>query len=125
EKLLVLLVGTEAHDALDAGTVVPTAIKQDDFAAGGQMRDISLEIPLRLFPVVRCGQGGYPADPGVEPLRDPLDRAALAGGITSFEDDDDFQFVGDHPVLKLDELALQAQQLPEIQAPVHAVGGLI
>ena len=37
-ELLVLLVGAEAHDALDAGAVVPAAVEQDHLAGGGQMR---------------------------------------------------------------------------------------
>ena len=46
EELLVLLVGAKAHHPLDAGAVVPAAVEQDDFAAGGQMRHVALEVPL-------------------------------------------------------------------------------
>ncbi len=34
EELLHLLLGGEAHDALDAGPVVPTAVEDHDLAGG-------------------------------------------------------------------------------------------
>jgi len=39
----------EPHDLLDARTVVPAAVEQDDFAGCGEVRHIALEIPLRAF----------------------------------------------------------------------------
>ena len=36
----------EAHHALDAGAIVPGAVEEHDFAAGRQVLDIALEIPL-------------------------------------------------------------------------------
>ena len=47
QELLVLVVGAEAHHALDAGAVVPAAVEQDDLAGGRQVRDVALEVPLR------------------------------------------------------------------------------
>ena len=35
QELLVLLVGAEAHDAFDAGAVVPAPVEQDDLAPAG------------------------------------------------------------------------------------------
>jgi len=40
--------------------------------------------------------------------------AAFAGGVPSFEEDDDLLPVGDHPVLQLYELALQPEELLEV-----------
>ena len=49
----VFLVGAKAHDALNAGAVVPRAVKDDDFALGGQLFHVALEIPLSLLARVR------------------------------------------------------------------------
>ena len=38
QEFLVLVVGAEAHDVLDAGAVVPAAIEQHDLAGRGQVR---------------------------------------------------------------------------------------
>jgi len=83
-------------------------------AGGGQVRDIALEIPLRAFAIVRRRQRDDAADPRVQPLRDVLDRAALAGGVAPFEQDHHLLARGRDPVLQLDELALQPEQFAEI-----------
>ena len=118
-----VVLGAEAHHALDAGAVVPAAVEQHDLAAGRQMRDVALEIPLRALALARRRQRGDAADARVEPLRDALDDAALAGGIAAFEDDDDLELLVLHPVLQLHQLALQAEQLLEIEAPVDGLAG--
>ena len=99
----------EAHDALDAGAVVPAAVEQDDLAAGRQMRHIALEVPLRALALVRRGQRDDAADARIEALGDALDHAALAGGIAAFEEHDDLELLCDDPVLQLDQLVLQAE----------------
>ena len=78
------------------------------------MRHVALEIPLGAFAIVRCGQRGDPANPRIEPLRDALDRATLAGGIASFEDHHEPVAAGDNPVLQLHEFALQAEQFAKV-----------
>ena len=108
-------VGAEAHHALDAGAVVPGAVEQHHFAAGRQMRDVALEIPLRALALARRRQRGDAADARIEALRDALDDAALAGGVAPLEQHHDFELLVDDPVLQLDELALQPQQLLEIE----------
>ena len=40
-----------------------------------------------------------------------LDRAALAGGVATLEDDDDLQALAPDPLLELDELDLELSQL--------------
>ena len=112
----------EPHDAFDAGAVVPAAVEQHDFAAGRQVRGVALEIPLAPLAFIRRRQRGNAADARVEALGDPLDHAALAGGITAFEDHDDLLLVVRDPVLQLHQLALQPEQLLEIDAPVDALG---
>jgi hypothetical protein len=50
-----LLLSAKTHDALDAGAVVPGAVEQDDFAAGGQVGRVTLKVPLRALALVRRG----------------------------------------------------------------------
>ena len=80
-----------------------------------------MEIPLGAFPLAGGGQGGDTADAGVQALGDAFDDAPLAGGIAAFKQHDDFQFFSDHPVLQLDQFALQTEQLFEIQVPVQGL----
>ena len=46
----------KAHDALDAGAIVPASIEQDDLAANRQMFDVALEVPRLLVPERRGSQ---------------------------------------------------------------------
>ena len=129
EEFLVLLRRAETHHALDAGAVVPAAVEQDDLAAGRQVGHVALEIPLRALALAGGRQRRDAADPRIEALRDALDDAALAGGVAAFEDHDDLELLVLHPVLQLDQLALQPEQLPEIDAtidggPVRMLGHL-
>ena len=55
EEFLVFFVGAKPHDPLDTRPIVPTAIKQHDFAGRRKMRDIALEIPLGPLTAVRGG----------------------------------------------------------------------
>ena len=108
QELAVLVLGAKAHDALDAGAVVPGAVEEHDLARGRQPLDVALEVPLgllalgRLWPVPR-----YAHDAGVQPLGDALDDAALAGRIAALEDNHDLEAAGAHPLLQLDQLNVQ------------------
>jgi hypothetical protein len=121
KELLDVVVGAEAHDTLDAGAVVPAPIEEHDLPARRQVRDVALEVPLRPFALVRSGEGGDVAHARVEPLRDALDRAPLAGRIAPLEDDDDLELLVLDPVLQLHELSLQSEELLEIVTAVHRV----
>src|SRR6185437_682455 len=107
------------HHALDTGAIVPGAVEQHDLAASRQMRDIALEIPLRALALARRRERGDAADPRVEALGDALDHSALAGGVAALEDHDHLELVVLDPILQLDQLALQAKQLLEIDVPVQ------
>src|SRR5271166_4541375 len=99
----------EAHDALDAGAIVPGAIEEHDLAGGGQMPDVALEIPLRALALVRLLQRHDARAARVEMLHEALDGAALAGGVTPLEQNHDL-FAGFlDPVLRFQELRLQGQ----------------
>ena len=121
EEFLDLVFGAEAHHPLDAGAVVPAAVEQHDLAAGRQMRNVALEIPLRALALVRRRKGRDAADPRIEPLGDALDDAALAGGIAAFENHHHLELLLLHPALQFHQLALQAEQLLEIDAPVDGL----
>src|SRR5258708_28303689 len=89
------------------------------------MRGVALEMPLRPLALVGGGEGGNAADPRIEPLGDALDDATLAGGVAAFEDDDHLELVVLNPVLQLDEFALQAEQLLEVNLAVQLRGALM
>ena len=110
-EVLVLRVGAEAHHPLDAGAVVPAAVEQDHLPRRRQVGDVALEVPLGLLALGRGAEGDRAHDPRVGPLADPLDHAALAGGVAPLEEDGDPQPGVDDPFLQLDQLGLQALQL--------------
>jgi hypothetical protein len=114
EELLHLIGGGETHDALDAGAVVPRAVEEHDLAARRQVRHITLEIPLAALALGRSRQRHHAGDARVEPLGDALDHATLAGGIAAFEKHHDLGFCVLHPVLQLDQLRLQPEQLAQV-----------
>ena len=58
------VVGAEAHDPFDAGPVVPTAVEDDDLSRGGEVRDVSLHVHLRLLALGRRGQAPRPGTRG-------------------------------------------------------------
>ncbi len=120
EELLDIGFRAETHDTLDAGAIVPTAIEEHDLAGGREVRGVTLEVPLCALALVRCGKRGNAADARVQPLRDALDDAALAGRVTAFENDDDLELLLHDPVLQLDQLALEAKQLLEVDLAVEA-----
>src|SRR5262249_10000038 len=115
KELLVFITTAEAHDPLDACAVVPASIEQDHLAGGGQVRDVSLEIPLGPFAVVRRRQRRNATDAGIQALRDPLDHAALAGGAAPLEVDPEFLAGRDQPLLELDQLALEPEELAKVE----------
>src|SRR5262249_30708433 len=83
QELRVLLFRAEAHDVFDAGAVVPGTVEQDELTARRQVLHVPLEIPLTLFD----GCGFLERDDAraarVEVLHEPLDRAALARGVST------------------------------------------
>ena len=122
QELLVLLVGAEPHDPLDAGAVVPGPVEQDHLAPAGQVGDVALEVPLPLLALGGRRQRDDPGGAGVERLGDPLDRPALAGGVAALEDHDDPQAPRADVLLLLDQLDLQPGQLLLVVRGVDPAG---
>ncbi len=124
EEPLVLLRRAEPQDALHAGAVVPAAIEERDLTGGRQLLDVPLEVPLRPLPLGGLRQGDHAGRPRVRVLRDPLDRAALAGRVPTLEHHDDPRAGRADPFLHLHELLLQPEQLflvglaPELGGPL-------
>jgi hypothetical protein len=119
QKPAVLLGGTQTHDPLDTGTVVPAAVKQHDLPGGRQLLDIPLEVPLSPLPFGGDRQSRDAGHARVEVLRDPLDRAALSRRVASLEDHDDPFALGTHPFLQNDEISLQTKELLLVHAFLH------
>ena len=110
EEILRLLLGAEAHDALDAGAVVPGAVEDDELAARRQIGHEALEIP---FGEVAVGRFARRVDDGLaraHVLDQTLDRAVLAGAVAAFEDDEHARAVFDQLALQLHQLDLQLAQ---------------
>ena len=111
EKAARLLLGAVAHDALDAGAVVPAAVEDHYLAGRRQLRDVALDIHLGLLAVGRRRQRHHPEYPRADPLGEALDDPALAGGVAALEDDHDPGARGLHPGLQVSDLDLQAGDL--------------
>ena len=123
QKPLGLRLGAEPHHPLDAGAVIPAAVEDDDLPRCRQMRDVTLSVHLRLFSLGRRGQRNHPENARAYPLGHRLDRAALAGAIAPFEEDAHLQALVHHPLLELDELDMQACELPLVFVPLQFTVG--
>src|SRR5262249_10321107 len=111
QEPLVLLGRAVTHDVLDAGSVVPAAVEDDDLPLRRQLGDVALEVPLPGLAFRGLGQRGDSHLPRIEGLGDPLDHAALAGGVAALEDDDEALAFHARPLLHLHELCLETQEL--------------
>ncbi|MNT57534.1 hypothetical protein D3C72_1949070 [compost metagenome] len=104
----------EAHDALDARAVVPTAIEDHHFARCGQVRQVALHVHLALLSIGGCRQCHHPEHPRTHALGKGLDRAPLAGAVAPLEHDADLDALGLHPFLQLDHFDVQQAQLLKV-----------
>ncbi|MCW2542050.1 MAG: hypothetical protein JWN95_3775 [Frankiales bacterium] len=111
----------ELHDSFDAGAVVPGPVEQHDLAVRGQMGDITLEVPLRLFTLGWLFQSDHAGSAGIQMLGEAFDGAALAGGIPAFEDQDDFLAAGFNPVLQLQQFDLKCPLALLVLAAGHSL----
>jgi hypothetical protein len=87
------------------------------------VRHVALEVPLRALAVVGRGQRGHAHHARVQALGDALDHAALARRVAPLEQDHHLLARVLHPVLQLDQLALQAEQLAEVALALQPVHG--
>ena len=96
----------EFHDSLDAGAVVPGAVKEDHFALGWEVFDISLKIPLAHFAFGGFLQSDYMSGPRIQVLHKALNCSSFSGGIASFEKNEDSLACAFNPLLNLEEFGL-------------------
>jgi len=83
------------------------------------VRDVPLEVPLGALPVGRLLQRHDPRAARVEVLHEPLDRAALAGGVAALEHDHQALLRPLRPVLQLEQLDLQQPLVPLVHDPAE------
>ena len=107
DEHLVFLIVAKAHDALDAGAVVPGAVKHDDLSCRGQVLHVALEIPLPALGVGRFFERHQARATRIQVLHEALDRAALTGRVATFKQNHDAlaEFLG--PILQLEQFDLQ------------------
>jgi hypothetical protein len=71
------------------------------------VRHVTLEVPLRFLEVCGLFQRDHPCSAGVEVFHEPLNGAALAGRVATFEDDHVPSAGALAPVLQLQQFDLQ------------------
>ena len=96
----------KTHHAFYTGAVVPRSVEKHHFAGGGQMVDVTLEIPLSALAVAGFLQGHHAGAARVEVLHIAFDGAALAGGITAFKYGGNAAATIFHPALYFEQLDL-------------------
>ncbi len=109
------------HHPLHTRAVVPAAVKDHHFAGSRQMRNVALDVHLRLLALGRRRQRHDAEDARAGAFRDPLDDATLAGRVASFEQHADLGPADLDPLLQLDELNLKGLQLPFKLLVAHAL----
>ena len=119
EKALHLLGARKSHDVFNARPVVPAPVENDDFAGGGKTLDVALDIHLRFFTIGRRRQRHKPKDARAHSLSYGFDRAALAGGVAAFEQNDDALPLRFHPILHVTKLDLELAQLLFVELSLH------
>ena len=75
------------------------------------MRQVALDVHLRLFTVGGSGERYDPKDPRTDPSREGFDDAALARSVPTFEEDANLLAFVANPLLQLDELNVQLAEL--------------
>src|SRR6476659_9354058 len=83
------------------------------------MGDIALRVHLRSFALGRCGKRDDAKHPRADTFGDRLDRATLAGPIATLEHDADLEALVHNPLLQLDQLDVQPDQLVLIVLPLQ------
>jgi hypothetical protein len=85
------------------------------------VRDVALEVPLVALALAGLLQRHDARPARVEVLHEPADGAALAGGVTPLEEDDEPVAGVLRPVLQLEQLDLQEPLDPVVLLPAHAL----
>ena len=110
---------TETHHRFDARPVVPGAVEDDHLARRREVREITLDVHLRLLALGWRGKRHDMEHPRADPLGDAFDGAALAGRVAALEDDADLRARRLHPFLQGDQFTVQEPHFPLIFFRFH------
>ena len=102
-------IGREAHDALDAGPVVPGPIEERDLTTCRELFDVPLEVPLTALGLVGNGKGDMAGEARVHVLAHALDRAALAGRVAPSKSKSTRSPLRARPLLHLHQFDLECR----------------
>jgi hypothetical protein len=114
-----LIFRAEAHNALYARAIVPTAVEDHDFSAGRQVRQVSLNVHLRFFALCRRRQRNDAENPRTDTGSYSFDGATLSGAVTPLKDDADLAASVPNPLLKLNNFPMEAFELLLEGLPLH------
>src|SRR3974390_3545408 len=95
-----VLLSAKSHHELHASTIVPTAIKNNDFTSCGKVLEITLHKHLRLLAIGGCWGRHNSEHTWTNAFCDGFDGAAFAGGVTSFKHDNDPKSLLLYPILQ-------------------------
>ena len=104
-------VGAEAHDVFDPGAVVPAAVEDHDLSRRRENADVALEKHWVFSRSEGAGRATVRKTRGLVRAVSP-DRSALAGGIASFEHDNDPRPLARYPCLQTAKLDLELCAAP-------------
>ena len=107
----ILIRTTEPHHGFNAGPVVPRPIKENDFSGCREVLKVALEVPLSRLYVRRLGQRHDPSTTRIERFGNTLNHAALARGISAFENNEYPTPKGLNIPLRQGELLLKKRKL--------------
>src|SRR5579871_4977116 len=111
EESLVFFVRAKPHHPLNAETVIPTPVENNDLAPCWEMFEISLKINLCTLPLGRSRKSNHPKNAGAHSLSDPFDDAAFASRVSAFKDHDNFRSRMLYPQLQFDQLCMELGDL--------------
>jgi hypothetical protein len=109
-KRLGLILRAKAHDPFDPARLYQLRSKITT-SPGRKMRQVSLNIHLRLLAFRRGGHGNDAENARADSFGHGLDNTTFAGAISSLEDHAYLLALALHPFLKFDELNVQLAQL--------------
>ena len=105
--MCVLVRRAKVKHRFDHAAVIPRAVKKYHVTCGGQVFDITLEIPLTAFGFRRFGQRHNPSCARIEIFADAVDCAAFSRGITPFKHHGDACAAVAYPVLQFHQFDLK------------------
>src|ERR1019366_9688901 len=106
--------GSEAFHALNQHAAVPGAVEDGDLAALGKAAPETVEVVAGLVLALRRGDGIDHIATRVQLLGDPLDGAALAGGVPALKQNHHRAFLQVHLVAQFAELNLAPRHLADV-----------